>query len=206
MRRAVTLVELLLVTALVAGVAGVGLVAMGSTAERADAELAASQCASVAEAARRFARDMGEPPRLVAELLQSPDPATAEGGWWWRGDGTPAARLRAWDPATRRGWAGPYLRADPDQGALAEAEEACLAATAPATWFRAASDRSGGRRLLLLRCPLATVDQAAAPDGRLLSHLQLDRSGGSELRIRLVGDPAASDPRELAGIGTGLRP
>lgn len=206
MRVAVTLIELLLVTALLVAVAGVGLAALGSTAEHADAELARSRCAAVAEAARRFALDMGEPPRLVAELLQSPDPSAAEGGWWWRGDGTPATRLRRYDSATRRGWAGPYLVADPGLAALAEAAEARLSATAPAAWMRVESDRAAGRRLMVQSCPFAGRGQARAADGRLLSHLQLDASRADDLRVRLVDDPAKADPAELASVATGLRP
>lgn len=205
MRPGVTLVELLLVTALVAIVAGLASVAMRGVGERADTDLAQAECGTIAAAARRFAQDMGEPPRFLAELLQSPDPASANGGWWWRSDGTPAARLRRFDPAIRRGWNGPYLRPEAD-GGDADASEARLSATAPAVYAAITSDRSAGRRLALLTCELHTGEQRGDAAGRLLSHYQLDASRSGDLRVRLVADPRQAEAVEVAGASTGLRP
>jgi prepilin-type N-terminal cleavage/methylation domain-containing protein len=78
--RGFTLVELVMVVAMVALVAGMAVVAASGIGEKADTQVAQAECAEIRKACLRFAADMGEPPRALAELLQSPDPSDTLGG------------------------------------------------------------------------------------------------------------------------------
>jgi len=81
----------------------------GATGHLVDADLA-----TVRDAMLRFRRDCGQPPAVLAELMQDPDPGAGD-GWWWRSDypelgAAPLPTdLHDHDQATARGWRGPYL-------------------------------------------------------------------------------------------------
>ncbi len=124
---AFTLTELLIVVALLSVIAGLALVHYNGVQDQAEQGLAQVELGQLADAVRQFALDMGEPPQFLCELMQSPDPADAHHGWWWRNGGDhpvlnddgdpvcaayPARGLWVYDPATRRGWNGPYITAE----------------------------------------------------------------------------------------------
>lgn len=126
-RRAFTLTELLIVVALLSVIAGVALVHYNGVQDQAEQGLGQVELGQLANAVRQFALDMGEPPQFLCELMQSPDPDDAHHGWWWRDGGDhpaldtdgdpvcaayPARGLWVYDPATRRGWNGPYIKAE----------------------------------------------------------------------------------------------
>ncbi|MCX7804146.1 MAG: prepilin-type N-terminal cleavage/methylation domain-containing protein [Planctomycetota bacterium] len=203
--RGFTLVELLAVVAIVAIVAGIAVILTGEICERTDRQAVLAELAGIRKAFLRFAADMGEPPRYLAELMQSPDPSDPLGGWWWRTDGTPAPRLRSYDPATRKGWNGPYVKAEAVSEAAQEAAEARL--VAPATYERAESNAGSGKRLSILLSDCGTWPQKT--DGtRLVSHYQLDYSDPEEIFVRFIADPLApaGEARAIARLGLGVKP
>lgn len=199
--------EVIIVVAILAVVAGLVVTLTGGANRRADEQMVAAECGELREAAQRFAIDMGEPPRLLAELIQSPDPSTTAGGWWWRTDSTPPSRLYTFDPATRRGWNGPYV-----QGSLAEAattETAEIRRLTATTVQRTESNLSGSpkRGLGVIQSRYTSYPQKL--DGaRVVSHYQLDASDANELAIRFVRDPLAADAAagEVVRLGLGVAP
>jgi prepilin-type N-terminal cleavage/methylation domain-containing protein len=204
-RAAMTLMELLAVVAILALVAGMATIFFGGVGQRADEQLATAECAEIRSAVQRFAADMGEPPRLLAELLQSPDPADSMGGWWWRTDGTPTPAYRAFDPATRRGWNGPYLQSVCVSGSSQSTCEARLKSNGQYEQFEA--NPESGKRLAILRSKYASYPQATC-NGRLASHYQLDLTKPDDLAVRFVRDPAAPPAQAgvVAQLCTGVKP
>jgi prepilin-type N-terminal cleavage/methylation domain-containing protein len=203
--RGFTLAELVIVVAIMALVAGIVIMAVGGVGRNADAQLAQAECAEIRRAALRFAADMGQPPRCVAELLQSPDPSDALGGWWWRTDGTPAPGLRSFDPATGRGWSGPYLHSEFVSSGEGQASEARLMTASAAQ--TAASDNAAGRRLAVLLSAYPTHPQKTV-EGRTLSHYQMDAGDPAELFVRFVHDPSVpvGETVVVARLGLGMTP
>jgi prepilin-type N-terminal cleavage/methylation domain-containing protein len=204
-RAGFTLAEMMVVVALMALTAGLVLMATGGIGRQTDAQLAQAECSEIRRAALRFAADMGQPPRYVAELLQSPDPSDALGGWWWRTDGTPLPALRSFDPATGRGWNGPYLHSEFTSAGDGQASETRrMTASAVQT---AASDNAAGRRLAVLLSGYATHPQKIV-GGRTLSHFQMDAGDPAELFVRFVHDPSASPDQTVvvARLGLGMAP
>jgi prepilin-type N-terminal cleavage/methylation domain-containing protein len=204
-RNGFSLVEVLLVLAILALTAGLVVVVTTGIGEKTDTQLAQAECADLRKACLRFAADLGEPPRYVAELLQSPDPADALGGWWWRTDGTPAPRLRSFDPATGRGWNGPYLQPEFLSSGGGPASETRLMTTS--TVQTVASDDTGGRRLAILISDYSTHPQKTVA-GRLLAHYQMDYSDAREVHVRFVHDPSApvAETVVVARLGLGMAP
>ena len=110
MRRAFTVLELLVVVAILAALAGIAVSAVDRGQERSSADLVTTELGRIAEAVRQFRSDVGRSPKLLAELMQSPTNTDTLGGWWWPGAQLPVPPL--YDPAIRRGWNGPYLQAE----------------------------------------------------------------------------------------------
>ena len=104
-RQGFTLLELLASVAIVAAIAGAAVMVADGQLDRARRDLIQADLGRIGEAARRFRSDVGRSPKAIAELLQSPQPADALGGWWWPG----AMPVALYDPAIARGWNGPYL-------------------------------------------------------------------------------------------------
>lgn len=106
--RGFTLLELLLVVALLALLASVALVAMDRTGTEARNDLARIEMNEIRKALRMFYRDVGHFPDalsgvvaedLRASLLLSCDEASDVG-------------CTTWDPDAKRGWNGPYLSSE----------------------------------------------------------------------------------------------
>lgn len=138
LRRRLTLIELLLVVAILATVAGGLVVSMGGVEARAEGDLAQHELVELREALLRFRADTGWFPKQGPYALAPaagdegpglvPVPAgesRADYQAWFDSpanlsqlyenplsDGDPATQLpseRLWDPDRRRGWRGPYL-------------------------------------------------------------------------------------------------
>lgn len=128
-RRGLTLLELLLVVAVMATVSGGLVVSLGSNLDASYARLAQVERAELERALRQFVADTGDLPLRGAFALEGdgglvPRPASppadfddrayAPGNWEQlltgrsplEGTGHPLAE---WNPDTRRGWRGPYL-------------------------------------------------------------------------------------------------
>lgn len=203
MIRGFTLVEVLVVMSILAILAGSAVVAYGEVGSTADAGMIASECTRVRDACRRFAQDVGRPPRYIAELLQDPaDPTTA---WWWNSG--PA--VHPYDPVLRRGWHGPYLLAQ-----LCSDEPATAAQPVTATGESDLSS-SAGHVLWILGSHYQSHHQDLSPDTagddstrRRRSHYQLVTASG-ELVVRFVHDPTPDDGspvQVVCSLPTGLRP
>jgi len=202
---AFTLTEMLIVVGVVAIVAGAVVMLSTGAVERADEQMVRAELAEVRKAVLEFRSDVGEAPRLIAELLQSPDPSDARGGWWWRTDDTPPEALYAFDPATRRGWAGPYLHADDVSADDDETAEARLVGAV--TYEESVAVPSAGRRLTILLSRYTTFPQKTGGD-RLVSHYQFDAADAGELAVRFVRDPLAPPGSEqvVVRLGLGIEP
>lgn len=134
--RRFTLLEMLIVISILAVLAGSVIVNLGSAGQRAAGDLGGHQLSQVREALLRFKRDMGYLPhegRLIAangSLIGTPAGVSDETAWrtWFNHpanmlclvkqplatgggetDWLVDASLVSYDPATRRGWKGPYL-------------------------------------------------------------------------------------------------
>ncbi len=196
---------MLVVVALLGIVAGTVVMITSGVSQRTDDQMVQAECAEIRKAVHRFRADMGEPPRFLAELMQPPDPADASGGWWWRTNGTPASSLRSFDPATRRGWSGPYLQSDLASPATQETAEYRLVGAA--TYEQATSALATGKRLAVLLSRYTTYPQQQ--DGaRMVSHYQLDFSDPNEAALRFIKDPLATpgQAQVVARLGLGLQP
>lgn len=168
-RRAFTLLEMTIVVAILAIIAGAALMAYDSTGDAASKDLVRHDMGVLAQAIRQFKADMGEPPQFIAELLQSPATNLSHstfdglGGWWWRTQAGaymapyPAANLWSFDPTVRRGWRGPYLRIEGRSAAGAEWAEGRRIYVAPAgpiaTDVRT-SNSAAGQFMTGIHCPL----------------------------------------------------
>jgi hypothetical protein len=212
---------MLMVVALLGMVTGTVVVLVSGAQESSETRLVQVEMAEIRKACQRFAADLGEPPRFLAELMQAPPATTSEADagtrWWWR---SAAERkelldrhLAAFDPATRRGWNGPYLRAEVGITDAEATQEKRIVRVAIQAVYDAASPQSmPGQPLPLLRSDYTLFAQKAdaADGGRLHSHYQLDFSDGTTLEIfvRFVRNPfAAADAagNEVARLGLGLR-
>lgn len=134
MARALTLLEVLVVVALLATVSGGLVVSLGSNLDASYARLASVERAELERALRQFVADTGDLPlrgafALVGDGGAVPLPAGAPadyaarvyapGNWEQLLSGqSPLAgtghALEHWNPDTRRGWRGPYLARVPD--------------------------------------------------------------------------------------------
>lgn len=205
-----SLIEMLLVVAIMSVVAGaVMMVFSGGTIEQADRQLIMTDCAAIRDAAMRFQHDMGEPPKFIAELLQSPDPDEAGGGWWWR-EVQPPARFFSYDPAIRRGWSGPYLAADNTVTSSAETGEDGWKTM---TRESGVADSAAGGRLTILASRHSSYPQRFVEDPHrrtrtFVSHYQFDVSDGGEPVVRFVADPLVSPGSEhiICRLALGIEP
>jgi prepilin-type N-terminal cleavage/methylation domain-containing protein len=108
-RRGFTLLELLMVVAILATIAGGVLATMEGVEGRATDEVTTHELGQLRDALLAFKRDLGALPNQgpfaqaspdeedLSQLLVNPLPASDP--------------LSRWDPERRRGWRGPYLRA-----------------------------------------------------------------------------------------------
>jgi prepilin-type N-terminal cleavage/methylation domain-containing protein len=128
--RAFTLLELLIVVALLATVAGGILITVGGAADSASLDLTRREMFELQEALVRFERETGDLPRtgrwaLASDGGEVPDTSPAFAAWFrapanltqlyadeLRDPATGAVvhTLPAFDPDNRRGWKGPYLQ------------------------------------------------------------------------------------------------
>lgn len=197
-----TLLELLVVVAVLATLGGAVLFSLDATERGAREDVRTVELTRIRDAVLKFRADTGQTPRLLAELLQSPDAADPLGGWWWRGPADPPLPAATWDPATRRGWSGPYLVVEhrtPDvAGSPGEAREERIGTAGALAVFD--SDAAAGRRLAILLAPGQSRD---AP--RIACDWRLDLSDPAEARVTFLG--AASRPSLAAEtLGLGVRP
>jgi prepilin-type N-terminal cleavage/methylation domain-containing protein len=208
---AFTLLELIVVIVVIAALAGLIVTNVGGVEDDQAASIIQSELATIRKAALQFHRDLGQPPQYLAELMQSADPADAMGGWWWRQPADqPEARLYAYDPATQRGWNGPYVLAEyfSTNGAdgLDETRESRVNAAGAVESVDSDGSASPARRLAILRSDTGPYPQAAE-SGRLTSHYQLvfnDASG--ELVVRFVANPTEATPEVVAELRLGVKP
>lgn len=203
-RRGFTLVEMVVVVAILGVVAGIVVYLVAGAQDSAETKALQAELSEIRKASQRFAADMGEPPRYLAELMQSPEPADSLGGWWWRTDGTPAPRLRSFDPAVARGWNGPYIKSEAVSSGTQEATESRLKTAS--TYESAASSKPQGKRLSIL---LSDYSKGQKKDGaRLASHYQLDFTDSNEIFVRFVQDPLSPPESAIvvARLGLGVRP
>lgn len=190
-RAGFTLVEMVVVVAILAVVSGLVVVAYGQVGAATDEQAIRAECAAVRSACLRFRADVGRSPHLVAELLQEP------GTWWWT-----AARPPAWDAATRHGWNGPYLACERSSADGCATEEARLLAGGGYERRQSAS----GNRLDILTSEYGSHPQDATGD-RWRSHFQIEESAVDGLVVRFVHDPAAAPSSDCVHrLPTGLPP
>jgi prepilin-type N-terminal cleavage/methylation domain-containing protein len=117
-----TLLELLVVVAILATLAGGVVATMDGVEEEASSQLARHELATLREAVLAFRRDTGFLPKQGPFALAPAGvvPVPAEGAAWFASPANwsqlyenPLAStshaLRAWNPDARRGWNGPYL-------------------------------------------------------------------------------------------------
>ncbi|MCX7934265.1 MAG: prepilin-type N-terminal cleavage/methylation domain-containing protein [Planctomycetota bacterium] len=213
---AFTLVEMLTVVAILAIVSGALVLCLANLGESAESNIIKAELAEIRRACQVFAADMGEPPRYLAELMQPP-PRSAEEiasgtRWWWRSEAERQDLLQrqraAFDPATGRGWHGPYLQPEAGYDDSEPTEESRLVDGAAGSTLETQCS-STGRALPILISDYHSARQARDRSGRLASHYQLDRSGGvnAEIRLRFVRDPrarAAAAGNEIVSLGLGL--
>lgn len=122
-RQGFTLLELIVVVAILAMVAGGAALSLAGVQEQAGVDVCQAELAAIRDAVRRFKADTGFLPRqgpfdLVSRGGAVPDPT--EGAAWFDApanlsqlyanplQGTGHA-LETWSPTRRRGWHGPYL-------------------------------------------------------------------------------------------------
>jgi prepilin-type N-terminal cleavage/methylation domain-containing protein len=200
-----TLVELLVTIAILSVVAGMAVYLVSGVQNSGETQAVQAELVTIRKACLRFKADMGEPPRYLAELLQSPSSSNGLGGWWWRTDGTPAARLRSFDPVVGRGWNGPYLCAELTSAAAEEASESRT--NAGGVMESISSDNSAGKHLTLLRSEYGCHPQKKDGD-KTLSHFQLDFSVADRISVRFLHDPLQTpcESNVVARLDLGLKP
>lgn len=200
--RGMTLLELLTVVVILATLGGAALFALSGAEQSAREDVRTIELVRIRDAVLRFRADTGQTPRLLAELMQSPDPADELGGWWWRGAGDPPLPAARFDPATRLGWDGPYLRAEHRTpsvaGQFGEGRESRVDDDGSVSNFD--SDASAGRGLAMLL-------SAGQPTGvaRILSDWRLDLSDEDEAGVEFLG-VGAKPALAPASLGLGVRP
>lgn len=108
--RGFTLLELLVVVALIGVLASIALVAFDKTRDRAEVDVARIEMTEIRKALHMFHRDVGHDPSAVTEDLSL-----------WLLSSCQADNMAAndyddgcaqWDPDARRGWNGPYMNAE----------------------------------------------------------------------------------------------
>lgn len=121
-----TLLELLIVVAILAAVAGGVILALGGVQDDAALNLSRGEMLEIKKAILRFRQDTGFLPKQGPFDLAPPDgtgavPLPAQGEAWFRSPAnlvqlyenpfptTSTHPLKAWNPDTGRGWRGPYL-------------------------------------------------------------------------------------------------
>ena len=118
-----TLLELMIVTAILGSIAGGAVLMVGHTEEIAQCQIGLVEVTEIREAMIQFKKDTGYLPKTGPFQITSDGgvvPVPAEGSDWFRspanfsqlfqnplaGTGHP---LATWNPDTKRGWRGPYL-------------------------------------------------------------------------------------------------
>lgn len=222
-KRGFTLIELMIVMAVIAVISGMIVVQLQGIGRASDERLMVAELATIREAALRFKHDMGQPPQFIAELLQSPDPANADGmgGWWWRSNGNhpvpnaqlpalPNASLYVYDPAIDRGWNGPYLQRELLSGSeneLSETRENPESALNSQGTIESDNSASLPKKMAILKSDYNSFPQVVTPSDRIVSHYQFvfDDSSG-EIAVRFLNDPAITNPRVVVKINSGIKP
>ncbi len=223
-KRAFTLIELMIVMAVIAVISGMIVVQLQGIGRASDEKLVVAELATIREAALRFKHDMGQPPQFIAELLQSPDPSNIDGmgGWWWRSNGNhpvpnaqlpalPNASLYEYDPAIDRGWNGPYLQREllsDIENKLREVRENPASASNSQGTIESDNTASPPKKMAILKSDYNSFPQVVTTsDERIVSHYQFvfDDSSG-EIVVRFLNDPAVTNPRVVAKINLGITP
>jgi len=118
-----TLLELVIVTAILGSIAGGAVLMVGQTEELAQGQISLVEVSEIREAMIQFKKDTGYLPKTGPFQLATEGgfvPVPAEGSDWFQspanfsqlfsnplaGTGHP---LATWNPDTKRGWRGPYL-------------------------------------------------------------------------------------------------
>lgn len=118
-----TLLELMIVTAVLASIAGSAILMVGQTEESVQGKLAITEACTVREALIQFKKDTGYLPKQGPFALVNDGgsvPIPEEGADWFSSPANfiqlienPLAGtthpLATWNPDTKRGWRGPYL-------------------------------------------------------------------------------------------------
>lgn len=211
--RGFTLMELLLVVAIIGIVGGLAIVSLGGIRRNAEETLIRSELTVIRDAALLFKQDMGQHPQFIAELFQSPDPDDLMGGWWWRDGGNyplldsdltpllpslPDVSLYSYDPVTRRGWNGPYIQRELLSGSNNELRETRVNPDSALESLGAIDSTVGfepPKSIAILRSDYGSFSQVSKTNEggtitRTISHYQLvfnDSSG--ELVVRFVDNP-----------------
>ncbi len=208
------MIELMLVVAILVVIGGLAVVKLGGLGQNAEKLLVRSELTVIRDAVLRFKQDMGQPPQFVAELFQPPDQTDRMGGWWWRSDGNypvldsllpplPDSSLYLYDPATRRGWNGPYLQSELLESELLGGINNELKVTRVnplgAPEWRGEIDSETGmtppKRIAMLRSDYGSFPQVSKTKGdgtvtRTISHYQFDFSDPSgEVIVRFLDSP-----------------
>lgn len=200
-----TLIEMLVTVAVLGAVSAMVVVLVCGAQRGGEVQAIRAELREIREACVRFNADMGEMPRYLAELMQSPDNSDSLGGWWWRTDGTPPARLMSFDPTVGRGWNGPYIHPELLSEGTEEASESRTNESGDAESKQ--SVNAAGHRLALLSSEYACHPQEK--DGDVThSHFQLDFSDSREIAVRFLHDPLepATEANVIARLGLGVKP
>lgn len=115
-RRAFTLLELIMVVAILATLAGGVLATMDGVEERASDEVTTHELGQLRDALLAFKRDLGVLPGQGALALAVPDEEDLSQLLATTSPLPASNPLSRWDPERRLGWRGPYLRAVRVQG------------------------------------------------------------------------------------------
>ncbi len=193
-----TLVELLIVIAILAAMAAVAVSLLGGTSDKANEAVVLNDLAEIRKAIWQFRNDMGAPPHYLAELMQSPDPNGANGGWWWREAGDPSPAMYEFDPATGRGWNGPYLQVEFRSAAGSTLREFRIRPDSIEESIT--SDWSAGNNIAALIAPGQETNAAL-----IESMYELDFSDPAEARLRYRGS-TADPPQAENELGLGIKP
>ncbi len=154
--------------------------------------------AEIRKAIWQFRNDMGVPPHYLAELMQSPDLNDANGGWWWIEAGDPSPAMYEFDPATGRGWNGPYLQMEFRSAADSTLREFRIRPDGIEESIT--SDWSAGNNIAALIGPGQETGAAL-----IESLYELDFSNDVEIKLRFRGD-RAYPPQPEKELGLGIKP